>query len=48
VEYNEKEYLVGTSGKLAKSKTNIQDGDGKYYKTNSDGTIKESSYEKIK
>ncbi|CUX41319.1 hypothetical protein BN3590_01276 [Clostridium sp. C105KSO15] len=48
VEYNDKEYLVGTSGKLAKSKNNVQDGDGKYYKTNSDGTIKESSYDKIK
>ncbi len=48
VEYDGKEYLVGTSGKLAKGKTNIQDGDDKYYKTNSDGTIKESGYEKIK
>ncbi|MEY8355357.1 cell wall-binding protein [Lachnospiraceae bacterium 54-53] len=47
VEYDGKEYLVGTSGKLAKSKTNIKDGDDKYYKTNSDGTIKESGYEKL-
>lgn len=48
VEYKDKEYLVGTSGKLVKSKANAQDGDGKYYKTNSDGTIKESGYEKLK
>lgn len=48
VEFNGKEYLVGISGKLAKNKSNVKDGDEKYYKTNSDGTIKESSYEKIK
>lgn len=48
IEFNDKEYLVSTSGKLAKNKSNVQDGDGKYYKTNSDGTIKESGYEKLK
>lgn len=48
VEYNGKEYLINTSGKLVKKKTNIQDGDGKYYITNSDGTIKDSGYEKLK
>ncbi|WP_313074850.1 cell wall-binding protein [Lacrimispora sp.] len=48
IEFNSKEYLVGTSGKLAKNKSNVQDGDGKYYKTNSDGTIKESGYDKLK
>lgn len=48
VEFDGKEYLVGTSGKLAKNKSNIKDGDDKYYKTNSDGTIKESGYEKLK
>ncbi|WP_077612207.1 cell wall-binding protein [Clostridium sp. Marseille-P2415] len=48
VEYNGKEYLVGTSGKLAKNKSNVKDGDDKYYRTNSDGTIEDSGYEKIK
>ena len=48
VEYDGKEYLVGTSGKLAKNKKNIKDGDEKYYVTNSDGSIKESGYEKFK
>lgn len=47
VEYNGKEYLIGTSGKLAKNKTNTKDGDDKYYITNSDGSIKASSYDKI-
>lgn len=47
VEYNGKEYLIGTSGKLAKKKTNVKDGDGKYYNTNSDGTVKDSGYEKL-
>lgn len=48
VQFNGKDYLVGTSGKLAKSKTNVQDGDGKYYRTNSDGTVKDSGYDKLK
>ncbi|MGC6176794.1 cell wall-binding protein [Lacrimispora sp. 38-1] len=48
VEFNGKEYLISTSGKLAKSKTNVKDGDEKYYITNSDGTIKESGYDKLK
>ncbi len=48
VEYDGKEYLVGTSGKLAKNKKNIKDGDEKYYVTNSDGSISESGYEKFK
>jgi len=48
VQYNDKEYLIGTTGKLAKNKTNIQDGDGMYYKTNNDGSIQDSGYEKIK
>ncbi len=48
VEYNGKEYLISTSGKLAKNKTNIKDGDDKYYVTNSDGTVEASGYEKIK
>lgn len=47
VEYDGREYLIGTSGKLVKKKKNVKDGDGKYYTTNSDGTVKESGYDKL-
>lgn len=48
VEFEGKEYLISTSGKLAKNKKNVKNGDDLYYVTNSDGTVKESSYERIK
>jgi len=42
----EKDYLIGTSGKLVKNKTNIKDGDEKYYVTDSDGVVTYSGYDK--
>ncbi|WP_097004863.1 cell wall-binding protein [Lacrimispora amygdalina] len=47
VEFEGKEYLVSTSGRLVKNRFNVKDGDDKYYVTNSDGTIKDSSYDKL-
>lgn len=45
-EYNNDRYLVNTSGKIMKSKTNTKDGDDKYYCTDKDGKITYESYEK--
>lgn len=39
VEWEDNEYLVNTSGKVQKKKTNVKDGDDYYYCTDSDGVI---------
>ena len=39
-------YLINTSGKIMKSKTNIKDGDDKYYCTDKDGRITYAEYDK--
>lgn len=43
----EKDYLIGTSGKLVQGKTNVKDGDDKYYITDSDGVVTDSSFDKF-
>ena len=39
VEYNDKEYLVNTSGTIAKNKKNVKDADDNYYCTDKDGVV---------
>lgn len=39
VEYNDKEYLVNTSGTIAKNKKNVKDADENYYCTDKDGVV---------
>ena len=46
VEYKGEEYLISTSGKLAKNKKNVKDSDEKYYSTNSKGVVTYSGYDK--
>lgn len=46
VTYNGKSYLVNTSGKIQKNKTNVKDADGVYYCTGNDGVITYTGYEK--
>lgn len=48
VSYNDKDYLIGVNGKLAKNKKNIKDADDIYYKTDKNGVVLESSEEKLK
>lgn len=45
-EYDGKEYLINTSGKIMKKKTNIRDADDVYYCTDKDGVIIYSGDEK--
>lgn len=46
VEYNDKEYLVNTSGTIAKSKKNVKDADENYYCTDKDGVVTYQGTEK--
>lgn len=46
IEYDGKEYLVSTSGKIMKSKKNIKDADDNYYCTDSKGVITYKGNEK--
>lgn len=46
VSYGEEEYLVNTSGKIQKKKTNVKDADDNYYCTDSDGIITYKGSEK--
>ena len=46
VEYDGKDYLIGTSGKLAKGKKNLKNGDDKYFSTNKQGIVTYEGYEK--
>lgn len=39
VEYNGEEYLINTSGKIQKKKTNVKDADGVYYSTDASGIV---------
>ncbi len=39
VTYDDSQYLVNTSGKIQKKKTNIKDADDRYYCTDSDGIV---------
>lgn len=48
VEYKGEDYLVSTSGKLAKSKKNLRDADGIYYSTSSKGIVTYTGDEKEK
>ena len=45
-EYEGKEYLISTTGKIMKKKTNIKDADDVYYCTDRDGVITYSGDEK--
>lgn len=47
-EYDGKEYLINTSGKIMKKRKNIKDADDRYYCTDSEGVITYSGYEKYK
>lgn len=47
VSYDGNDYLINTSGKLAKNKKNVKDADGVYYKTDKKGVVLESSEDKI-
>lgn len=47
VSYDGKDYLIGTNGKLAKSKKNIKDADDVYYKTDKNGVVIDSGDEKL-
>ena len=46
VTYNGEEYLINTSGKLQKNKTNVKDGDDKYYCTDGNGAVTYEGNEK--
>ena len=46
VSYNGEDYLIGTSGKLAKGKKNLKNGDDKYFSTNKQGIVTYEGYEK--
>lgn len=46
IEYDGKEYLVSTSGKIMKNKTNIKDADDTYYCTDKNGVITYQGAEK--
>lgn len=46
--YNGNDYLINTSGKIMKNKTNVKDADDVYYCTDKDGVITYSGYEKYK
>ena len=39
IRFDDKEYLVNTSGDIIKNKTNIKDEDGYYYCTDKDGIV---------
>lgn len=39
IEHQGKDYLVNTSGKVQKNKTNLRDADGTYYCTDKDGVV---------
>ena len=39
ISYNGEDYLVNTSGKIQKKKTNIKDADDRYYCTDGDGIV---------
>lgn len=45
-DYKGSTYLIGTSGKLAKNKKNVKDGDDKYYSTDKDGIVTYEGYDK--
>ena len=45
-EYDDKEYLISTSGKIMKNRTNIKDADDTYYCTDKDGVITYTGDEK--
>lgn len=47
VTYNDKDYLIGTNGKLAKNKKNIKDADDIYYKTDKNGVVLDISEDKF-
>lgn len=47
VTYNDKEYLIGTNGKLVKNKKNVKDADDVYYKTDKNGVVIDSSEDKF-
>ncbi|WP_124066837.1 cell wall-binding protein [Clostridium sp. E02] len=47
VNYNGNDYLIKTSGKIVKNRKNVKDGDDKYYITDKNGIIIDSSYEKF-
>ena len=47
-EYNGKEYLISTSGKIMKNRTNIKDADDTYYCTDKSGVIIYTGDEKYK
>lgn len=44
--YNGNDYLINTSGKIMKNKTNVKDADDVYYCTDEDGIITYSGYDK--
>lgn len=44
--YQDKDYLVNTTGKIQKNRKNLKDADGKYYSTNAEGVVTYSGYEK--
>lgn len=46
VSYNGEDYLISTSGKIAKNKTNVKNGDEKYFCTNSKGVVTYEGYDK--
>ena len=46
VSYAGEEYLVNTSGKIQKKKTNVKDADDKYYCTDSNGIVTYEGSEK--
>jgi glucan-binding YG repeat protein len=48
VSYDGNDYLINTSGKLAKNKKNIKDSDGMYYVTDKSGIVIDSGYDKLK
>ena len=47
-EYDGKEYLINTSGKIMKKRKNIKDAGDRYYCTDCEGVITYSRYEKYK
>ena len=46
ITYDGEDYLVNTSGKIQKKKTNIKDADDKYYCTDSNGIVTYEGSEK--
>lgn len=46
VEYDGNDYLISASGKLAKGKKNVKNGDDKYFSTNKQGIVTYEGYEK--